>query len=131
MRKFLGLVLVLALVAAACGDDDDASSDPASIDSCEGLVAVGLDLLQGAIDEIDEMSLEDLAASEETGGPAAFEELEQKAEELENRAAELGCTEEELTALLTEGVGQLSSDSLFGQALIESIRSGEVNIFED
>ncbi|MBI5158233.1 MAG: hypothetical protein HZA58_09550 [Acidimicrobiia bacterium] len=124
----LATLLVVAL--AACGDDGG-SADPASVNSCESLADASIALLQDTLDIIDSMSAEELAAmgnSEET--PPALASIESRGTALEDRAEELGCTEEQMSALMTARVDDLSSDTVFGQFLIESIRAGEGGFFE-
>ena len=130
MRKLMTLVLALALVAAACGGDD--ATDPASIDSCDGVLDAGFDLLQSTITEFDQMSEEDLMAmgeSEET--PAAFQELEEQGEALAARSEALGCDPEELSAGLAGRIDDLEAESFFGQAIIASILEGDIPIFTE
>jgi TolA-binding protein len=126
------LLAALLLVAmSACGDDSGGSADPASLSSCESLADASIDLLQDTLDIIDSMSAEDLAAmgtSEDT--PPELAAIETRGTALEERAEDLGCTEEQMSALMTARVDDLSSDSVFGQFLIESIRSGEGGFFE-
>jgi len=133
MRRTPTLLLaaLLAVAVAACGDDSGGSADPASLNSCETLADASIDLLQDTLDIIDSMSAEELAAmgaSEET--PSELVAIETRGTALEDRADELGCTEEQMSALMTARVDDLSSDSVFGQFLIESIRAGEGGFFE-
>jgi len=124
------LATLMVVAVAACGDDSG-GSDPASLTSCESIADAGIDLLQDTIDIIDAMSAEELAAmgnSEET--PPELVSIETRGTALEARAADLGCTDEQLSSLMTARVDDLSSDTVFGQFLIESIRSGEGGFFE-
>jgi len=129
VRRGLIAVVTIALAVAACGDDD--ATDPAAVDSCEGLAGAGVDLLQDTIDIIDGLDNDALAAfGEGTDVPPEFEEIEARGEELNARADELGCSDEEMQALLADRIGDLSSDSVFGQFILEGIRSGESGFFE-
>lgn len=127
MRRVLGFLLVLMLVAAACGDDDGADfSDPASLDTCEAVADASADLLQETIDIMDSMTAEELAAlgeSEDT--PEAFQEVETQGMALEARAAEIGCSEEEFASLVAERAADLTAESPLGQLILEGIKSGE------
>jgi hypothetical protein len=109
------VIAVSALIVAGCGGGD----------TCETLVDSAIELVQDAIDELDGMSVEDLAAAE-GDGPEAFRRLETEGAALEERAADLGCTSEEIAGLLADRVDRLEADSDYGQAIIESIRSGRV-----
>ena len=128
MKRFAAVALTLALVVAACGDDDAAS--PADLDSCEGLALAGLDMLQDTIDLIDGFDAEALAAlSEGTEPPPEFAALQVRGDELTARADVVGCSDEEMAALLADSVDDLSADSVFGQFILESVRGGESGDF--
>ena len=124
MKRFAAALLLLALVAAACGDDD--AADPASLDSCEGLAAAGVAMLQDTIDLIDGLDASALAAlTDESEPPPEFAALQDRGEELTARADEIGCSDEEMAALLADRAGDLSADSVFGQFILESVSAGE------
>ncbi len=130
MRRLAVALLAIALVAAACGDDD--AADPGSADSCEGLAVAGIAMLQETIDIIDNMDIADLIAlgeSDET--PEVFADLESRGDELEARADELGCSDEQIATLMAERAGDLSSDSDFGRLILEGVRSGEGGFFDE
>ena len=59
MRKLFTLMAALGLVAAACGGDSGGA------DSCEGVADDAIQVIQDVIDELDSLSLEDLATMEE------------------------------------------------------------------
>jgi hypothetical protein len=125
------LATLVVVAVAACGDDSGGSADPASLNSCESLADASIDLLQDTLDVVDSMSAEELAAmgsSEET--PPELATIETRGTALEARAEDLGCTEEQMSSLMTARVDELSSDTVFGQFLIESIRAGEGGFFE-
>jgi hypothetical protein len=121
------MIVLLAMVVAACGDD---GADPDSLDSCEAVADASIEVLQDVIDEMDSMSIEDLAAmgsSEET--PEQFKDAEERGMALSDRADELGCTDDQMGTLMAERAGDLSADSQFAQLIIESIRAGETDFF--
>ena len=122
-RASAPLLVALVFVVAACGDD---AADPASLNSCGALADAGITLLQDTLDLIDSMSAEELAALNESADtPAVFTEFETRGDALTARAGAIGCTDEEMNSLMAARVDRLSSDSIFGQFLIESVRSGE------
>lgn len=122
MKRLLGLLVVLALVLAACGDDD--AAEPASLDSCESIADAGIAMVQEVIDEIDDLTLEEqiaLGASEEE--PEMFQNMEARGQELETRAEEVGCSDDEMAQLVMDRLGNLSSDSDFGQLVLEAVKA--------
>ncbi len=130
MTRLAAALLALALVAAACGDDGVA--DVGSLDSCEGLAAAGITLLQETIDLIDSLDPAALATlGESDTTPPEFAELEARGDELTARADDIGCSDEEMASLMAERVGSLSSDSVFGQFILEGVRAGEGGFFDE
>jgi len=113
MRKFVMLVAALGLVAAACGGDDAGS--------CEGVADEAMDVVQDLINELDSLSLEEMASMEEE--PAAFAEMEEKMESLQEQADSLGCTDDEMQQLFMEKADGLTADGMFGEMMLEEIRS--------
>lgn len=116
MRKFFILVATLGLVAAACGGDDSGSG------SCEGVADDAIQVIQDVIDELDSLSLEDLAAMEDE--PEALADMEQRADDLQARANELGCSDETMEELLNARVGDLKAEGMFGELLVSELEGG-------
>jgi hypothetical protein len=125
MRKMIGITLAVVLFVAACGDDDG------SLDSCEAVVDAGIDMVQDMLDTIDGMTPEEIATQWGSGEtPEELQAVQEAGEALDARAAELGCSEEEMNALVAERVDRLSADSEFGRMIVEAIRGGEESLFE-
>ena len=120
MRKaLLTLLLMLSLVASACSSGISASD-------CDEVVDVTLDLIQRLIDDVDgefgEMSVQDFIA---TGGDLpSIERFTEDASTIDEIAAELGCSQSEITAGVDARVGELTSETELGSFLIRAIRSG-------
>ncbi len=131
MKRLVAFLLSLTLVVAACGDD--AAADPSDLNSCEGLAGAGLSMLQETIDLIDGLDAAALAefADPESEPSPEFAALEERGNELTARADEIGCSDEEMTALLVARVDELSADSVFGQFILESVRTGDGDFFGD
>lgn len=115
MRKFLVVLAVLGLLAASCGGDD------AGGDSCEGVADELIEIMQEVIDELDAMSIEDLGSADT---PPALDDLEQKGDTLQAKADSLNCSNAEMEELVTARAGNLKSDGLFGQLLIDEVKNG-------
>lgn len=124
MKRLVVAVLSLALIVAACGDDD--AADPASLDSCEGLAVAGIAMLQDTIDLVDGLDATQLAALGESDEvPPGFEALQARGDELADRATEIGCSDEEMADLVAARAEDLSADSVFGQFILEGVRGGD------
>lgn len=116
-RSMIAVLSAMALTLAACGGDDD---DAAGGDSCEDLADEGIALIEDALSEAADLDLEEIAAA---GGeePEFVTELQTKGEELEARQDELGCTEEEMDALMCDRIGDIEADGFFAEALTEEL----------
>jgi hypothetical protein len=118
MRKIITLLAVGGLLIGSCGGGSDA-------DTCEGIADQGMAVVQDMLDEIDDMSVEELLAGEE---PAAITDLTAKMDELEVRADELGCSDEEMEELFTARLGNLTADSDYGRMMLELMLSEGVTL---
>jgi len=119
IRRVLVLLLAFGLLAAACGDSISASD-------CDELVDETMELFQSLIDDVDsefeDMSVEDFLA---TGGDLpSVERFEEDAEKIDELAAELGCTQSEISAAVQGRVHELTAESDLGRFLIDAIRIG-------
>ena len=126
MKKLTAFVLAFSLLVAACGGDD--ATDPASIDSCEGVADATIDLMQDVIDIIgglDAAALGEMMAGEQ---PEAFDELEETAGVIGRKGDELSCTN--LGELLAERADQLNvgDDNAIGQLIVEGIIEGDEDV---
>ena len=115
MRKLFILMAALALIVAACGGDSGG-------DSCESVADDAIQVIQDVIDELDSLTLEEIAAMEEE--PEALADMERRADELQQKANELGCTDAEMQQLLDARVGNLEAEGMFGELLIGELETG-------
>ena len=117
MKKVLGLLLVLALMTSACGDDGG-NTDPAAAKSCDELTDVLFNLMQEAIDSVADMSLADFMDTAQSDMPAAISRLETMGDELQARAEVLECSDVEAQAAFCSRIGELRADSELAQLLV-------------
>lgn len=115
MHKLFILIAALGLLAAACGGDDAGAT-------CEDVADDAIQVIQDVIDELDALSLEEIAAMEEE--PEALADMERRADELQNQANELGCSDAEMEELLNARVGNLEAEGMFGELLIGELEGG-------
>lgn len=116
-RLLLVGLLVLALVAAGC------SSGP---QSCEDVADVTIELIQDLIDDVErevgDMTVDELIA---TGGDLpSVERFQEEAAKIDERAAELSCTQSEIEAGVNARLGDLEAETPIGQFIIRAIASG-------
>ena len=121
MKKTLGLLLVLAMVATACGDDDASGA----LDTCDSVADATIDLVQDVIDELESMSPSDVGALTQGQEFPAFVEIEARGVTLGLRAEELECTD--IDALVQAGADRLTADpeNGFTQLILEGTQNGE------
>lgn len=119
--KSLAILLVaLALVAAACGSQPETCDEVA-----DETIALMQDLIDNVEAEFGEQSLEDIIermlAGEELPSVVAFEE---EADQLSERAGELGCTQEQLEKAVASRTDRLEATTPLGEFIIEGIERG-------
>jgi hypothetical protein len=117
-RTLLILVVVLALVLAACGGGE--------AKTCDDITDQTLDLMQELINDV-EAELGDMSVQEliDTGGDLpSIDRFEKDAAKIDERAGELGCTQTEITADIASRVGELEATTPIGTFLIQAIRDG-------
>jgi len=117
-RTLLVLIVVLALILAACGGGQ--------AKTCDDLSDQTIDLMQKLIDDVEaevgDMTVEELIA---TGGDLpSVDHFKEEATKIDERAVELSCTQTEITDGVAARVDRLEAHTPIGQFLIEAIRSG-------
>ena len=117
-RTFLPLFVSFALVVAACGGGQ--------AETCDELAEETVELMQRLIDDVEkemgDASIEDLLAS--GGDLPSVEHIEEDSAKIDERAAELGCTQAEIQNAVAARANQLEASTPIGQFLIEAIRDG-------
>lgn len=118
--RVVALFLALGLVAAACGGSSISASD------CTDITDETLALIQRLVDDVDaefeSMSVEDFVATQ--GDFPSVERFEQDAATIDDLAAELGCTQQEIGTEVRERLDELTSKSDLGRFIINAIRVG-------
>lgn len=107
------MLAAVALVAASCGGSDAGG--------CAAIADDTVALVQEVIDEVDAMSLDELAA---LGESDMLTDFEARAQDLEQRAQDADCSDEELASLLQDRAGELSATTEFGQIFVDLVSSG-------
>ena len=117
-RTVLLPIVVFALVLAACGGGQ--------AETCDELAEETVNLMQELIEdvgkEVGNVSVEELIATGES--LPSVEGFEEDAEKIDDRAAELGCTQTEIQNGVAARANQLEANTPIGQFLIEAIRDG-------
>ena len=115
LKRFVAVIAACGLFLAACGGGTS---------SCEDIATDTVGLVQEVIDEIDQMSPEEIASQGESG-PSFLSDFDEQAEKLADEATSLGCTNAEMSELIRAQAGSLTAESEFGQFFVELVKSGE------
>jgi len=112
------LVIVLSLLLAACGGGEAKTCD----DIADQTLNLMQDLINDVEAEVGDMTVQELI---DTGGDLpSIDQFQEDATKIDERAAELGCTQTEITADIASRVGELEATTPIGTFLIQAIRDG-------
>jgi len=93
--------------------------------TCDELADEAIDLIQELIDDVEaelgDASLDELGATQDL---PSLDEYERKAGELDGKADDLGCSNSELSDLVSARGDQLEATTPIGNLIIEGITSG-------
>ncbi len=110
------------VVATTAPPEAAVTTAVAAPSECDEVVDAGIDLLQGVLDEVAELSLAEVIALGDEP-PAALGELEARGRDLEARAGEIGCSDEELQAGLTGRLHELDARGPLAELILDGLRS--------
>jgi hypothetical protein len=116
------LALLLLLSVAACTGDEEIP-EPAAVESCDGLVDVGAQLVRAYARLFEQVRIDDLADGTEI---PELDELEQVGDELDASVARLGCDPADLNTRIAAEVGDLAAESPAASVLLEVVRRGVI-----
>ena len=101
-------------MVAACSSSNDEAS-------CAEVADEAIAVIQDFVDEVSALSVDEIfAAGENVPG---VDDFEARGEALQQQADDAGCSDEEMQSLINQRLGDLESDSEFGQLIIDGIRS--------
>jgi len=125
MRRIISLAATI-LLTVGCGGGGAPGTDPASLTSCEAVAAAAVGVIQDSIDILEAASS---TGTEPDAGTTGVVEAAGTA--LEDRARSLGCTDEEMAALMADLADGLQARSVFGQLIIENLKAGEDGFYRE
>ena len=117
--RLIAMLGVVALLVASCGGGISASS-------CAEVSDVTMELFQRLIDDIDD-EFGDLTVEEFVGVGTDLPSLDRfrdEADQIDAIAADLGCTQSQITAEVEARVGELTASTEPGAFIIDAIRVG-------
>jgi hypothetical protein len=118
--KLFFAILVLTLVATACGGGDEISAS-----TCDEVVDETVQLFQRFIDDIDaefaDIGIEDFV--ERADDLESFNQFRDDAATIEQLSEELGCLDAEIAAGVAGQVGALTSETTVGRFVIDALLS--------
>ena len=124
VKRLVILAAAMALTVSVVG----CSSDGVSATTCDEIVDETIELYQSLIDFVDDelegVSVDQFLASERD--MPSLEEFADDAEEIDAIAADLGCTQTEVSSAVDARLGELTSTTELGQFIINALRSGGI-----
>lgn len=131
-RKSILGILPLLLFAASCDNPVTVvvEAEPEEVETCEWLIPIGIELVNDYFYTLEDT---DLGA---TGGdvtmlPTSLVALNTRGEDLDRRAAELGCDLDELNRGIVGATEGLESNDPVVQVFLETVRTGLVSSKHD
>jgi len=121
IQRFSVLLVVLALVAAACSSTEEISAE-----SCAEITDETMALFQRLINDVD-AEVGDLTVEEliESGGDLpSVQSFEEDAALIDEIAAGLGCSQGDISGAVSARLDELTAETDLGRFLIGAIRSG-------
>jgi hypothetical protein len=121
VRNGARLILPLLLVAlSACGGSGVSAS------TCDEVVDETIALFQRLIDDVDaqfaDLTVEEFLATADD--LPSLESFEKDADRIDEIAADLGCTQGEISATVAARIGELRATTDVGRFIISALRSG-------
>ncbi len=117
-RRRFALLVGFVLVVSAC--TGGAVTPPAEVDSCSGLVLVGVDLVEQWVESVENLPVEVMVGDAEP--PQQVADLIATGTELDQRAAALGCGLEELNSAIADGTADLETDDPAAALVLQIVR---------
>ncbi len=118
LRRRRVLLVGFALVVSAC--TGGAVVPPAEVDSCSGLVLVGIDLVEQWVENVENLPVEVMVG--DTEPPQEVADLIATGTELDQRAAALGCGLEGLNSAIAEGTADLETEDPAAAVVLKIVR---------
>lgn len=122
-RTLLLGVTLLGLLFAGCDDGTPRVEAPAAVETCDGLVDVGEQLVRAYVQVLDQTDVGDLLAGAEDPNLA---ELAAIGAELDVRASGLGCDVAELNSAIVTSTADLEATSPPVEMFLSVVREGPV-----
>ncbi|MCH8985640.1 MAG: hypothetical protein IIB04_03390 [Acidobacteria bacterium] len=109
-----------SLVLAAC--TTGAVTPPAEVDTCGGLVTIGVDLVETWVEVVETLPV-DVMVGDATP-PQVVVDLGATGEQLDERAQALGCDLAELNTAISEATADLVTDDPAADLVLKVVREG-------
>lgn len=126
--KVLTLLLagMLVFVVGCGGDDDDGDvTNIEDADSCEQVADFALNEVQLLLDDLSDMTLQDMGSEE----PESFTRFEEEMTKAEEKSGELDCSDEEMADHFEDGIDDLEADGPVAELILQGMQS-EGDLFD-
>jgi heat shock protein HslJ len=131
-RKSILGILPLLLFVASCDSPVTVvvEAEPEEVETCEWLIPIGIELVNDYFYTLEETDL-GVTGGDVTLLPTSIVALNTRGEELDRRAAELGCDLDELNRGIVGATEGLESTDPVVQVFLETVRAGLVGSKND
>lgn len=123
IARVAAAALLLLPAVTACDDASPEVEEPASAETCEGLVDIGDQLVRAYVQVLDQTDVGDLLAGPDDEN---LDELAGIGEELDMRASNLGCDVAGLNAAIAASTSDLEPTSPPVEMFLTVVREGVV-----
>ncbi|MBT8213894.1 MAG: hypothetical protein KJP12_01635 [Acidimicrobiia bacterium] len=123
LAERLAAGIVIAVLAAAC---TGTPTEPEDVDDCAGLAAVGVELVEGYLDVVEQLDVRvftsDAPISEDL--EEELVDLDRRSVDLDGRMQALGCDPVDVRTEILDRTAGLESEDLIGRILLRFVRDG-------
>jgi hypothetical protein len=120
VERFALMLILLAAVLAGCSSQG-AGADAGTVTAgCEELADELIVQLQVVVDELSDATFDDLMRDDILSATS-----QQELDELEGRAEDAGCEQDEIDGLLAERADRIQGDGVIAEGIREALSEGE------
>lgn len=120
MRRLLAILTVVAMVGVACDAGEPEVEAPETVETCDGLVDVGEQLIRAYVQVLERTDVGELVAETPNEN---LDELRRIGDELDVRAAGLGCDAADLQAAVVAATDDLEPTTPNVEMLLDVLRA--------
>lgn len=130
-RNRLAAFLPLLLFVAACSPQPVFElHEPERVDTCDGLVLIGIQLVSDYVTALEARTDAATALENDASWPE-LDELDTRGADLDQRAAALGCDLAVLNTAIASGIASIEPTTPVARLFLETVQSGVVGSLQE